>query len=802
MSRLVFATCMAPWASPTAAEVIDLSKAVVVSPADLTSHERKAVQVLVDELEERTLIRPEVVHEWPQSADSVIAVGPMDKLQSFAGPLAEDSGLREQPQGAEGFQIRIRKTPQGIPAIAVIGNDSRGVFHGCGRLLRELHLRRGSIRLPDSLDLSTAPRYPIRGHQLGFRPKTNSYDAWTAPMWEQYIRDLAVFGNNAIEIMPPRTDDAADSPHFPLPQIEMMAEMSRIADEYDMDVWIWYPAMDEDYTDPKTVEAALVEWGEVFKRLPRINAVFVPGGDPGHTQPRVLFNLLEKETEVLKRHHPKAQMWMSPQSFNGDSMEEFFRLMNEDQPNWLSGIVFGPQNRVSLPELRRRVPARYPIRHYPDITHTIRCQFAVPDWDSAFAFTEHREVINPRPRGYANIIRLWPEDYQGFITYSEGCNDDVNKVVWSELGWDPSTDVFETLRRYSRYFIGVDYTDTFAQGLLALERNWEGPLLANAGVEQTLLQFRQMEREASPQVLLNWRFQQALYRAYYDAYVKRRLAYETELEQQAMDTLRKAGSIGAEAAVALAEEILDRGALDPVATDLRARVFELAEALYQSIRMQLSVPRYQAIHWGRGGNLDLIDKPLNNRNWLLRKFEEIEDLDVEEDRLGKIEEILNWTNPGPGGFYDDLGSLAAQPRLVREKSPSEDPEFRESPWVGFEYQPERRISWCNHAETRYETPLKLHYTGLDPSARYRVRVVYAGEDFRPTIRLLADEVHEVHGYRLKENPIRPVEFDIPKEATADGELLLAWNQEPGRGGAGRGCQVGEVWLIRVAEAAE
>ena len=108
-------------------------------------------------------------------------------------------------------------------------------------------------------------------------------------MWEQYIRDLAVFGTNAIELIPPRSDDDADSPHFPLPPIEMMVEMSRIADEYGLDVWIWYPALDKDYADPATVDFAVKEWGEVFKQLPRIDAIFVPGGDPGHTEPRHMF---------------------------------------------------------------------------------------------------------------------------------------------------------------------------------------------------------------------------------------------------------------------------------------------------------------------------------------------------------------------------------------------------------------------------------------------------------------------------------------------------------------------------------
>ena len=85
------------------------------------------------------------------------------------------------------------------------------------------------MAVPAGLSIATAPKFPLRGHQLGYRPKTNSYDAWSVPMWDQYIRDLAVFGTNAIELMPPRSDDASDSPHFPLPQMQMMVEMSRLA---------------------------------------------------------------------------------------------------------------------------------------------------------------------------------------------------------------------------------------------------------------------------------------------------------------------------------------------------------------------------------------------------------------------------------------------------------------------------------------------------------------------------------------------------------------------------------------------
>ena len=201
----------------------------------------------------------------------------------------------------------------------------------------------------------------MRGHQLGYRPKSNTYDAWSVPVFEQYIRDLAVFGSNAIELIPPRSDDAADSPHFPLPPMRMMIELSRLLDAYGLDVWIWYPAMDRDYTDPATVESALHEWGEVFRQLPRVDAVFVPGGDPGHTAPQPLMALLAKETEVLHRYHPRAQMWVSPQSFNQAWLDEFLAILRNQQPAWLSGVVFGPQT----PHLAAR-PARGRARALPD----------------------------------------------------------------------------------------------------------------------------------------------------------------------------------------------------------------------------------------------------------------------------------------------------------------------------------------------------------------------------------------------------------------------------------------------------
>jgi hypothetical protein len=263
-----------------------------------------------------------------------------------------------------------------------------------------------------------------------------------------------------------------------------------------------------------------------------------------------------------------------------------------------------------------------------------------------------------------------------------------------------------------------------------------------------------------------------------------------------MEALRRTDALGTAMALDQAENILDRAVLEPAGQDLRARVFEMGEALYQSIRMQLSVPRYQAIDAGRGANLDLIDRPLNSRAWLKERFAEVRAIERERDRVKAVEGIVNWTNPGPGGFYDELGNPAQRPHLVRTLGPDLDPEYRFSPGTAFAFDPNYRLSWDHFAEARYDASLKMRYTGLDPQAEYAVRVVYAGDNLRAKLRLVANDTIEIHPFTPKKTPVQPVEFDIPPAATANGSLELSWCQEPGSGGAGRGCQIAEVWLVR------
>ncbi len=165
------------------AATIALDRAAVVTATDLSRQERTAVRVMVEEVERRTAIRLAVATTWPAADVPVIAVGTWSTAPRWAGAARAALATGARP-GREGFRLRVNAAVRASATVLVAGVDSRGLLFGIGRLLREAHLTPGLFTLPRDLAIDTAPVVPIRGHQLGYRPKTNAYDAWDVPMWE------------------------------------------------------------------------------------------------------------------------------------------------------------------------------------------------------------------------------------------------------------------------------------------------------------------------------------------------------------------------------------------------------------------------------------------------------------------------------------------------------------------------------------------------------------------------------------------------------------------------------------------
>ena len=137
--------------------------------------------------------------------------------------------------------------------ISIAGNDERGLLFGVGALLKEASIsavRTFTAGAPQrwiSLDASflplvSAPAYPMRMHQLGYRALNNAYDAMDLPATAAHITELALFGANAVEftVQNDMIDGPyEDSPLFHADPPSWLAAMSAHADTLGVGVGIW-----------------------------------------------------------------------------------------------------------------------------------------------------------------------------------------------------------------------------------------------------------------------------------------------------------------------------------------------------------------------------------------------------------------------------------------------------------------------------------------------------------------------------------------------------------------------------------
>jgi len=277
----------------------------------------------------------------------------------------------------------------------------RALIFGYSYFLRKSTYVNGRITLIKDISGKYAPDKSIRGHQLGYRDINNTYDAWSLEQFRRYYLDMMMFGSNTVEHIPGGCRNALMK--YDADELCVMA--AELADEFDLDVSLWYP------NDDLSVEESVAIRKAFFERCPRLDVVFPPGGDPGDYPGDEFVERVVAISHALKEAKPTAQMWPSAQKPHSEPNwgEDFIGEM-EKLPDEIDGVITGPNRAFPLDELRRRLPAKYPIRLYPDLTHNVRCEYPVhferDDWHYALTTALSRESVNPRPTEYRLIHRL------------------------------------------------------------------------------------------------------------------------------------------------------------------------------------------------------------------------------------------------------------------------------------------------------------------------------------------------------------------------------------------------------------
>ncbi len=773
VDKIFLITLQIVFSGVISAQTLDLSKASILTDVKNVSVVRKtAIRVLREEVAQRTSIQLPLESKWGKGVVIALATRNEATINEVLVPKRTGDNLPESK--SEGYRLYYEKK-EGKEVIWIIGADERGVLFGVGKLLRTANMTKNKFYLEQSLDFASSPMQSIRGHQLGYRNTNNTLDAWDVKKYEQYIRDLVIFGTNAIETIP--LNDGDKSPLMPVPPAEMNIHISEICAAYGIENWIWTPATC-DLKVKELREKELAKNEKIYKELPQLDDVFFPGGDPGENHPREVMPFLKELHDRLIKYHPEAGIWISLQGFSEEQIDYFYTYLDENKPDWLRGIVSGPGS-PSIAETRYRLPAKYKHRQYPDITHNVRCDFPVVNWDQAYMLTIGREGINPMPNYYAKIHETYAQFTDGFISYSDGVHDDVNKVIWSMRGWDIEQEPVDIMTDYCRFFFGAEVAKKAANGIMALEQNWVGPIRKNGAIEPTFDFWQKLEK-ANPQLSENWRWQMLVLRAYYDTYQRRRKIYEEGLEKEANKILAKAKEIGAEKAMTQALELVNQADTKPRNQDLHSKIVKLCDDLFHSIGYQSDVEKYHASNSQRSCILQFVNYPLNNRWWLTDEFKKISSMDNEEKKLERLEVIRKWENPGPGSYYDNVSNIETGPRVLTTSYDATDVAW----WKGG-YSRERLSSQL------FQPQPTLECINLDQNGRYNIRVSGKGEALLRVDGMRLDPIvydKAIGGFK---------EFVVPKNLTQDGTIKVTFDRpEESHIRWSNQSHVSDVWLIK------
>ena len=549
-------------------------------------HALRAAELLSKELKKRSALNVTITSEF---VPCFITLSTDDSIESKDQYTVSCNG--------KGFEITAKTI--------------RGLIFGYSHILRKAKFLPEGVLITENIDGTYKPQKQIIGHQVGYRTTPNTYDAWDYNQYFDYYLDMMAFGTNTCEHNTTKFGKNEMNPLMRYTQEEFVIEASRLADTIDLDVSLWH-AND----DKESEEEALRIREELYSKIPRINVVFPPGGDPGEMYADAFVERCRKISDLLKKSHPEAQMHPSAQAPHKyrDWGDVFIKEMNK-LPSEIDTVIMGPNHAFPMHELRKKLPSQYPLRFYPDITHNLRCEYPVnfleDDWHFALANTLSRESVNPRPTELRTLHRIFAPYTIGSVSYSEGVHDDVNKMVWSALEWDKDADIREVLLDYSRYFMNEADEEIIADTIFLLEKSWQGDPVENPCIDLAFTNLSLL-KEKHQSLSENWRFLLLYFRACCDKLVKMRRVAELKLCKKAIRKIK-------DGLLDEALKTLDTP-FDENYTALRDELDTLGEKLFNLIGIQLDVEHYYADSWERGATLDTIDNNVSDRAYLKDKL--------------------------------------------------------------------------------------------------------------------------------------------------------------------------------------
>ncbi|MBX3177902.1 MAG: hypothetical protein KF886_11110 [Candidatus Hydrogenedentes bacterium] len=857
ISRSTLALIAVLLAAGAAANAPVYTDAVVLTGERASAVEKRVGELLAARIERHSGVSARVGGFESGEASLQILLGVPDRHAAIADVFETHRipPLTRLAPGAEGYLLRYFPEENTLLAAGV---DDRGCLYAIGELLRQANWTGDGFSLPEDLNIRMAPAFEIRGTQYGQGLPANlpGVRAWTDADAQEVVLDYALAGANIFDTDPGPMYDFIKS-------YGLMAMENGNANRAMGDIPAAWEAAESIgrggyvcLSVPEGRQYMLEQCEKQFANSPFFDLVKFKGGDGGGCEcdrcdpyGRKFIELVEEMAATIHKHHPETRIFIVNQKFDNADDEAIFAYLREEPRDWLWAFGYGPgsdattwqpghrqNHRMDLfeypgfgpyttypREIIRQIPPQHQLVYFNEITHWRYAQHAYiqmyprADKDGNLPPWWSHEIYERRPDQFLTMVYdrrtfyAWPRYYHrvfsdlmhygvGDITHSSGHHDHFNQWMWMRLLWAPRQTVEQVVESYARAYFGPEAAPYMAEALFQLEENLEEIPGKTIREKEGVQRYYDLVREAGRRMPAHWMRDNWLWCAYMEKAALDR--YVQLAATQQLDLLKRIEALAFDRAEFDIQRALDAlDALEETAEmkRLRDEAGTLGEAQNEIMGL-------------RSEGYFNLDHDYVGLGWLRRQLERARDADGEA-RAELLRIITAYEDPGEGGHYDNFGTANHAPNAV----------FGYPYDHGQPYLPEmldegnRPSQRSMHFTQDEDQGVTIEYRDLDPDAEYRIRFTfvrpwyqdrYAMRMNQKSQTIYADDAVLAQDVEL---PLKMSDFfawDIPKEATADGKLVIRFDRaadvargdrvsrEQWRNAGGWGTLVSEAWLMK------
>ncbi|MCX5653077.1 MAG: hypothetical protein NTY65_00280 [Planctomycetota bacterium] len=437
--------------------------------------------------------------------------------------------------GAEGYRIEDR--PGG--GVRIAGYDERGLLYGVGKFLRTSRYDQGGFS-PGAWRGTSVPACPVRGVYFATH-FGNFYEVAPIDAVGRYVEDLALWGVNSLVIHFPHWQFNGFDDPAARRSLDRLKEITRAAHAAGMRVGLIEAANDAFKSSPKELrntpvpdplgrhgnfgvqlcpakaqahEWLLRDWERLLDEFADVGLDYInywpydeggcgcnncwPWGARGYPK------LCRELSASVRTKFPRARIILSTWTYDSPPCGEWEGLTKAiaEDKSWVDYIQADAHEDFPRYPLETGVPGGLPLLNFPEIS-----MWGQGPWGGYGA--------NPLPERFQRLWHQTQKKLAGGFPYSEGIYEDLNKVICSQLYWDPARPATETVKEYIAFEYGPEVVEPLAAVVETLEKNHLRNRIGPSAVA-AFASVQQAEAKLTSQAKSAWRWRIFCLRALID----------------------------------------------------------------------------------------------------------------------------------------------------------------------------------------------------------------------------------------------------------------------------------------------